>query len=309
MTNSFSATFRYKNPHLIMKNIFLVLFILLFLTSCEDFFATTIKVDPPEHEDQMALHAYIGDTDSIIAISVTKSIGILEDRSQSATYVDDATIEFFKDGQLLFTFDPLSTDERPLNYFKDLDQQLGGIGSEFEIRATHPELGTASAKQIMPNVVSMTAVKFEENAGVREGERVDGVELTFKDPGGEKNYYEFSAYRIRSGGFADDLSTDTNDPLVHESINYGAWLLSDETFDGKEYKITLLENYNSFGNDVVIVVNNITEDWYNYSKSVRDQLNTEDLGLFAEPVSISTNVEGGLGLFGANIERVYPIEF
>ena len=292
-----------------MKNIFFVLSVLLFLTSCEDFFSTTIKVDPPPHEDQMVIHAYIGDTDSILAISVTKSIGILENRNQDTIYVDDATVELFKDGQLLFTFDTLSPDERPLNYFQVLNEQLGGVGSEFEIRATHPRLGTATAKQMMPTIVPMNDVVFKENAGVMEGERVDGVELTFNDPSGEKNFYEFSVYKLDPGGFTYSVSITTNDPLVHESIKYDTWLLSDETFDGKEYKITLLEYYNSLDEDMVVVVNNITEDWYHYAKSVRNQLNAEDLGLFAEPVSISTNVDGGLGIFGANIERVYPIEF
>ena len=292
-----------------MKNIFFILCTLLFLTSCEDFFSTTVKVDPPAHEDQMALHAYIGDTDSIIAISITKSIGVLEKEVRDAIYVDDATVELFKDGQLLFTFDTLSSDERPLNYFKVLNESLGGLGSEFEIRATHPVLGTATAKQMMPNAVPMTSVKFEENAGVVDGDRRDGVEIEFTDPAGEENFYEFSMYKLQSGNYVTDYPSETNDPLVQESIHYSTWLLSDETFDGKEYKLTLLEQYNDFDSLTFLVVNNITEDWYNYAKSVRNQLDTEDLGLFAEPVTISTNVEGGLGIFGANIERTYQIEF
>jgi len=112
------------------------------------------------------------------------------------------------------------------------------------------------------------------------------------------------------------IYTTENDISIEESIPFNSYLLSDENFNGQNFKFRLFIGgfyFNDFdpgslNGRFLCSWQMLTEEQYLYSRSVRQQENTEDLGPFAQPVTIFSNVENGLGVFGLRREATYEIE-
>ena len=298
-----------------------IAFVLLFTSySCDNFFETTIKIDPPPYQQQLVLHAYLSNVDTSITAMVTENIGLLELRDTLA-YINDAVIEVLIDGVVKYRLDYLENKEGRLVNYESLRLDPNDIeGKEVEFRISHPDYIAISAKQRMPNLVPLKRVRYLENAGISDdGEVSSGVELELDDPPNEANYYEVSLYYEDTENGRDIFSiyTTENDISVEESILYNSHLLSDENFDGQNFKFRLFTNGfdpndfdpSTLGGRFLCSWRMLTEEQYLYSRSVRQQENTEDLGPFAQPVTIFSNVENGLGVFGLRREVTYPVEF
>ncbi len=283
-------------------------FALLF-AGCEDFFTSTLKVDPPPHEDQLVLHSYISDSDSLVGLSLTKSFGLLDDVLDD-DYVNDAVVELYKDGNLWKTLELLPSNFRPFNYGVELEGKVGNSNSEFEIKITHGTYPNIEARQQMPRKVLLKSAKFEENLGIDEyGEREDGVEIIFDDPPGEENFYEVALLQLDTSGGDVYISREyasVNDPTAFETFRGGSYLLDDKTFDGKTYELALL--YCCITPNHYIEFRTLSKELYLYTKSLTQQYNAEDFGAFSEPVSINTNVENGLGIFGMRTQAYVHVE-
>jgi len=165
----------------------------------------------------------------------------------------------------------------------------------------------------MPQAVQITSTLIREDNGVIDfGERTDQAELTFTDPAGVDNYYEVAIFiieRFEDEMYPSNVYTMTFDPNLKEGFG-DSFLLTDETFDGKEYKILL--DYDSYWQDnqnieVYAVFRTVTRDYYLYALSAHNQESAEDFGFFAEPVSIFSNIENGLGVFGMRAEVVVKL--
>lgn len=284
---------------------------ILFFSACEDFTSTTLKVDPPEHTEQLVLHSYISDQDSFLLCSVIKSVALLEDVDTSQ-FINGCTVEVFRDGQLLQTLEPI-TDLflYPYNYGIELDNKIGGIGLDYEVRVTHPDFDMASSRGTMPSPVPVKSLTFEPDAAVDDfGDRVNGIEIIIDDPADEENFYEFYVYRRfddNGNVFFDPLYIWSTDQSLVDGIDFNTYLLTDEAFNGKEYRFEV------FGNDInpvssYLAWKSITEEQYLYSRSVSDQRDALDFGAFSDPVSIFSNVDNGLGIFGLRSELVYKVD-
>ena len=86
-------------------------------------------------------------------------------------------------------------------------------------------------------------------------------------------------------------------------------LLSDEALDGKEYNLVL--NFNAYGgfdeNKYFVFWRSVTEDYFLYAKSVSLFQEASDFGGFAEPVSLHSNINNGLGIFAVRSEQIYQL--
>ena len=288
-----------------------ILFLVVLASGCEKFFTTTLTIDPPPHSDQLVIHAFLSDNDSLLPCSVTKSFALLDNITEDQ-YQDSATVTLFRDGVKVGDLESLDDTFRPFNYGYFNQGAIGSNGVEFEIKVVHPTLGEASAKSTMPNLVPIKEIEYKKDVRSGDfGDREDAVEITFDDPLGVENYYEFALIQADTFGsgevFINDLFTSFNDPNISEGVKFNYYLLSDESFDGKEYKFRLFGNDFSSG-AIFVLWRSVSKSTYLYSKSVSDQLDAQDLGTFADPVSIFSNVENGLGVFGLKAERLYPLE-
>lgn len=297
-----------------INNISLILLVVLCLTSCENFFSSTIEVDPPEHEDRMVLHAFATPNDSVLAVGVARSSGLLE-RIDDRSKVNDATVDLYEDGELISELTAIVTNEdEPFNYvaFKPAGREsIFQNGKTYEIRAEHPDFQTISSSQTVPDRVEIIkATLDDEQRPTPDGGLAYSVTIEFNDPAGIENFYEIKLYNLipvdNGQVIEDQMYLESTDFGTSESAYGNGLLLRDNAFDGQKYTLSILFYNEPF--DIRLQWNTITEDYYLYAKSITDYWNAGDFGFFAEPVSVYTNVENGLGLFGLVDEQFIEIE-
>lgn len=298
-----------------MKNILFFTFIIILFSSCEDFFSTTLKVDPPPHEDQLVTSAFFTNADTNLQVLVNRSTAILENIDQNTRNIDGATVRLFSGEELLTTIPFNSNPNQTIfNHIERGTSVIFESGQEYTLKVDHPDYEEASATVVVPNEVIPFRFDLEEDAGIDEyGDRSDRVTVEFNDPSEEENFYEMALFTIRDFGNGDvsfeNHYISTLDLNLNDSFN-GASVISDETFNGQTYKLQL--DINRYENNVgefqtFLIWRSVTKDYYQYSQSVRLQREAEDFGPFSEPVSIRSNFENGLGLFSINFEKVYPL--
>ncbi len=294
------------------KNILFLGIAILTLASCENFFATTLNVDPPPHTDQMVVHSYLNASDSAIYIGVGKSIALLEN-SNDLDQLNDASIEIYQGDQLLGAPQLRTNVEGNFyNYTLQLEDALSTYGDDFEIRVNHPSFTTATATQTLPTQVKPKELKYIDNAGLNEfGERTGGMDVVFDDPGGEKNFYEVSVIYIDTSygqNFPSIEYLTSFDPTVRDGANYGTLIFDDTNFNGKEYTLRVQFQGERPADFILVNWRTLSEDQYLYSRSVRSFYNAQDSGPFGEPVSIYSNIENGLGIFGSANGKLYELD-
>ncbi|MEM8907571.1 MAG: DUF4249 domain-containing protein [Bacteroidota bacterium] len=285
----------------------------LILNACEGFFSSTLEVEPPPHEAQMVLHTVITDVDTVFYAAVGQSVGILDNRDREELFLNDAEITFYEGEQKWFDLDLRSSEPGEFvlyNFEKRNLSQAIEPGQTYTYTVKHPSFGEISASQTMPQPVPITETIIRDDHSVNEdGQRTDQAEITFTDPGGSDHYYEIALLVKESLGtesFYNPIYTTTLDPNLSEGLDQ-SFLLSDESFNGKEYKILLdFSPYWTEGSDVAVyaVWRTVTRDYFLYTKSVSAQEAADDFAFFAEPVSLHTNINNGLGIFGMRTETL-----
>lgn len=289
---------------------------LFVLSSCEDFFSTTLEIDPPEHKTQMVMHAVITDVDTLFRVSLGKSVGILDNANRDSFFLKGGAVSLYEGEQKIGDLDEIevslvSSFVTDYNFQKGFGTTYVEAGKTYTCKATHPTFGEATSTQTMPTAVPITKSIIRDNNSVNDlGESTTQVEITINDPEGIDNYYELALFTLFENGDElafDNIYVSTLDPNLREGFG-GAHLLNDETFDGKEYKILVdFDQYWEDDQPIYAIWRTVTKDYYLYSKSIRQQQDAEDFGFFAEPVSIHNNVTNGLGIFGMRAELIVEL--
>ncbi len=296
-----------------MKNILFFILMLILFASCEDFFSTTLKVDPPRHEDQIVTSAFFSNADTSLIALVNRSTAILENDNFDTRNLENSSVRLFSGDQLLTTIPYIENGFR-FNHVEEGTNVVFEAGQEYTLKVNHPDYEEATATVVVPDEVIPFRIDLEEDAVVDEyGNRNDRVTVEFNDPLEVENFYEMALFSIRSLGngdtFYESHFINTLDLNLRESF-FEASSLSDEAFNGQTYKLQLdINRYENEGEDLqtFLVWRSVTKDYYQFSRSVILQGDAEDLGPFSEPVTIKSNFENGLGLFSINFERVYPL--
>ncbi|MEM9824384.1 MAG: DUF4249 domain-containing protein [Bacteroidota bacterium] len=290
--------------------------IIFCLASCEDFFSSTLEVEPPAHESQIVLHTVVTDADTVALAAIGRSVGLLDNIDAQDLFLHDADLALYQGNNKLFDYeptDPFLGAPSGFNYKKVMNGPIATAGQTYTIKGNHSVYGAITASQTMPRAIPVTSTLIREDHGIMEGgERTDQAELTFTDPEGEDNYYEVSLFIVETFegvDFASGLYSITYDPNLREAFSNG-FLLNDDAFDGRTYKLLL--EYTPYWSDqqdvdVYAIFRTVTRDYYLYTSSVYNQENAEDFGFFAEPVSLHTNVDNGLGIFGMRAETIVKL--
>jgi len=135
-----------------MKNILFFMLTLILFTSCEDFFSTTIKVDPPTHEDQIVTSAFFSNADTTLRVLVNRSTAILENNDFNTRNLENSTVQLFSEDQLLATIPYLNT-ENNINHIDEGTQVVFEPGQEYTIKVNHPDFEEAMATVMVPNEI------------------------------------------------------------------------------------------------------------------------------------------------------------
>ena len=283
----------------------LFLGIILSLSSCEDFFETTLEIDPPEHVEQLVVQAFGSTETDVLNVSVSKTTGILDDVYEDDLQINDAAVVLIHNGTsyaLDFTT-PSQNQGKPYNYILadgNIDLKAGELYTlEVETSGFEKAIATCS----VPNIVLPDNFEFdEEGPNVFESEYSE-VSMILSDPIAEDNFYEFNlsiGNEFNNEIYFQSVYTETLDPVVEEAIS--GLLLKDISFNGEDKVLELLlerfyiQNEPDVADRIYVSWRTVSEDHYLYTKSFEQHLESAD-NPFASPVQVYSNVENGLGIF------------
>lgn len=298
-------------------NKYLFLSFVLIVFSCSDI----IDIDIPKSVDNIVVNSLFEAGNPIeVEISTTTTI-----ENGETKFVNDATVELWSENIFLeqFIFDQSGLYKSEIvpelnNYYKLIIKMVNG--------------DTLICGDSIPSIVSITDAYFIYPAGfeiteVKIGNYAEAY-VTFKDPGGEVNYYEISMYGSKyQSNELYGIETSSDDPnVLSEGISRyepGFILLSDRNFNGSAYTLKMKFNSSSYwDNKIYVNVMNVSPAFFEYKKTIVKQLyyqegiqNIDDiqdmsnLTIIGEPVNIYSNVVNGLGIFASYTSTTMLLEF
>ena len=309
-----------------MKHFIILAFAAITFSSCKDFFAQTVEIDPPAYDVSLVFHETLSNEDSVVRVTLTRNYGILDNVDYSQWFVRGATVEWWKNGVKIMDLLPLSADSNFV-YTAPLSQKLQP-GDTYEIRVSHPDFEPVRAVQTMPEPLSAftNAILSRGVTTNQFGERLSELEVSFADAAGVADFYEINMYGryqyVQFTGFEPDGTPiydtiqylnrvyfeTTFDPNIQKGLGESV-LISDQLFDGKEYKFKgQFYDYNENDSTTVFYldIRHTTPEYFNWSRSYQARADNAD-NPFAEPVNVFNNLENGLGIFGLFAEK--KVEF
>lgn len=306
-----------------MKNILYILGFALIALSCEGLIIKDLDLKDTGFEKQIVIQSIIeGGSDSIKAL-ISENISILEN-FEDIVFIEDAEVRVLKDGAEIANL-VQAPDGFYYHYF---DEPLTETG-EYEMVVSNTNYAEARATSTIPNNPVVTDLEFKYNVGTDPLEMNEISEISFiiQDEPGE-NYYSVELVNEPLGYDTFIYEMDTSiyeitmaaypstqlDPAVMSSGFSDKLYISDESFQGKSYRISL--RYFIYLNGLSIEPDDLEEnlkirivshsvDSYNYTTSIDRYQESGDFGFFSEPVSVYTNIENGLGIFAGANSKIY----
>lgn len=294
--------------------------VLFSFSACEDLLVKDIPIEEVNFESRMVINSVLFNGSDSLQLTLAENISVLEDAPYVAESIPGATIQCFEDDVLIGTF--VKETSNPY-YYLPLVDGFEGSQKTYRLEIEHPDFPSASAETRMPQNSQIIDVEFVEDLApfpnnFGDSTVLDGLHVTFLDPKGEDNYYVFDIATeitisdtfifmndtiIQNYGYV--IRAVTIDPLVEQGN--GTYYLSDATFDGEEYTLTLLldswyledfEIKDHLGEFKLIWIS-ASEDHYKFNRSVGKYWENSGFGLFSEPITIYSNVENGVGIFSS----------
>jgi hypothetical protein len=292
-----------------MKHILLI-FVSLSLFSfmgCEDFFETTIDLDPPKHEPKLALVAAAKAGDDQILVKLTKSAGILEPDSLLKT-IAGAQFSVTLNGNSISAEEFYGPNNQTLYKLKlpgDLKE-----GDEVSIKVDYPGFKTLETKATVPEIPRISNAKYTVNGGKNE-EGDDISKLTFDYASGLKVAYfkiestEEIIYCSVYDDFGACIEYDTFIYTSNMKINDAAAVK--ENYAKKKIEDGVKKNYTCQTyrtNEITCTITSLSQEAYDYEIS-RIQYNESIDNPFATPVNVKSNIINGFGYFILNNQLVF----
>lgn len=285
---------------------------LLSMVGCE----TIVEFRGEYVESQPVLNAVVS-PDGPVRASYSRSVFILADKS--TTPITDGTVELFIDDEFV---ERLTLTSEMTEWGETIYRYEGTVrpsaGDKVTIRARSDEFpqwtsGTTTIPY-QPNVGKLSI--SESNSSEEEGYDVMTIRMELSDPEGVADYYFVRGMAIQGDNpYANPGFFDYTDIAFREGRTEGLLdellggfgdhaIFADAIIDGEQnYPLTMeCEIYYS-GESYTYQVEcrQIDEHLYKYWRSMNL---ADNATLFGEPVQIHTNVEGGLGIVGAQSASV-----
>jgi len=289
---------------------FTVVLITFFLSSCgEDFFSTTLDVEPPTPEDILVTHAFLNfDTNELnMWVSATQPI-LNNDFSNNQLIGAEVTLNDNFDNK--FTVDV--SEKNTITYeVNNINANADEVSISVNVDSYERN---ATASQTIPQKTNFKSFEFFEDGGLdTEGDQRSAIDVVFEDPPGEENFYEvFISVRNNNDPNPENLRatyTNSNDPIVNKGHDYLSVIFDDSTFDGETKTLTLsmypISESNAKDN-LFITWKNVSKDYFRFTKTYKAFRDQED-NPFATPVQIFSNFENGHGIFSVYREQIVPV--
>lgn len=287
------------------------------LFSCEDFFSTTLDIDPPTSEDLLAVHAFGSTRTNELEVLVGRTLSV-DKVADNTSFVNDAVVKLYLGEDLIHELEsiPEPSINTRFNFYMPDDIHVFEKGSEYRIEVEAQGYPLATAVCQIPNDINPTAVIFEEDAGTDfDGYEYSGINIKFNDPSGEENFYEMTALYGYPDGSGELRFDHRYTEFIDASIQYGIdnLIANDNTFDGDEktFELQIGRISPEFEPDELekLYLNwrITTEAHFLFNKTVNALYQNED-DPFSSPVQVYSNIENGVGLFSIVNETFLKVD-
>ena len=319
----------------ILKNTAIAMLCGMSLTSCEGFFNQIVTLDIPPQKSVIVLNCLL-EPEIPFMIGISNSIPALGTTNPTKS-VKNAQITLKADGVEItdiFLDSMLNIDPNGMQVYEYVYRTLNTkpvAGKTYTINVSLAGFEPVNATYTMPESAVISNVVVERNA--RTVNNIDYNRITFviQDVAAQKNYYALKVDTkiidtVTNEGrgsyfydyFTRDLSVRENyetDPIgggTDETVlgvrYYNAALFTDSKFDGKNKTIEFFMQTESFDRNntgsgipteqkfLELVVDGYSIESYRYILQIEKQARVSG-SPFADPVQITTNINGGLGIF------------
>jgi len=289
-----------------------IIICLVMLSSCEDFFETTLEIDPPEHTETLAVHAFGNSRTNELNVLVSDTRGILESFDFDTDRIDNAEVKLFLDNELIAVLENQS--QETANYVLPEGTHDFQVGATYKIEVTAPDYPVATAFATIAHDVNPIALAFEEDAGADfEQDSASGINVTINDDPAKKDFYE--VYCLMKNSSSDpsavdyfNISTDSLDPTT--VYGFRNLMYNDETFNGEEKTFELRIRKFTVPEEIDLLHLNwriVSEDHFLFNKSLQAFFDA-DGNPFASPVQIYSNFENAIGIFSIVNETIIKVQ-
>jgi hypothetical protein len=294
------------------KNYLLLFFAIILLNSCDDFFETSIEIDPPSYEKKLAIIGEAKAGDSEIILKISESIGVLENDSLLFSISGVNVSAKINNVTLVVKETKVKNNTRDnIKYTIEVPQKLKG-GDIVKIEAKYKDLPIAVIESKMPLSPKIENVKLNKSAGKdREGNELSKLEFNYHtlDPtiylaGYYENQFIYCNASTTINGMFKCNSYDTtlqvqNIRFQDPEAAYNFYLKKSNADQlSKEIIMTFTNSFfsnNGLNNKTIIILESHNNDGYNYLVSARNYNNAID-NPFSTPVNIYSNVKNGYGI-------------
>lgn len=296
-----------------MKPIALNLLLVMLMLSCESAFVR--EVDPgnvPKSAQKLVVHCYISPQDTVLAAVVNRSRAVVgEPNSFRNGSLPGAVVTLSEAGGRSVNF---QYDGSPGASLYRADPRLFPIqvGKTYSLTVSMPTGESVTATCTVPGPVPISSVQIDSLPEPNIPNALAYyVKTTWQDPAGVVNYYRVagdSEYGSVRTDFIQGKRVDVPIRAVGNLFfgNDGPYL-TDQKLDGRAIKSPLgripfgySDGKINAGRPVLInaYLLNTDVNYYRYHESLDRATRSQD-NPFAEPSPVFSNIENGLGCFGA----------
>jgi hypothetical protein len=279
-----------------MKKIFYISFLLLLFTACEK----DIIVDLPDPEKQYIVEGYI-EQNQHPYVFVSKNIPYFEKISINSLMnkmVLDAEV-IVSDGIISETLE-LIYDPLQFPYYKYVGNSIIGEAGKTYYLTIKIGDETLTSSTIIPNPVKLDSLKyiFEEKY-ITNNDSIDSLGIGFlwfyfNDPDTLGNYYKLYTKVLGEDPiFYAPYSSVAEDKIINNQF------VEFSTYRGQNPLVEVKNYYDWFfkgGDTIIFKFTSIDVRTYQFWLTL--ELDNSNGGPFASPITIKTNINGGLGIWG-----------
>lgn len=206
-------------------------------------------------------------------------------------------------------------------------------GDKLDLKVSVPGHDELTATTVVPHKPVLTDL----NSSVRNTDEYEvqiDVRFKLKDLAGESNYYRLKVFLYdttvyRYVDYQGDTVTDVyanepeqmyfscndaainpfgiSDVSIDEAVTYSSLYFTDNAFSGENHEVHLTFTQWTGGyyegststskRHVEVEVTAMSRDRFLYEQSVQASSESDDLGIFQDPVPVHSNIENGIGIF------------
>lgn len=299
-------------------NALLYLLLILLLASCN---SLRQEVEPKgivQEPEKLVVACFISPQDTALAARVTRSSPVLGTANPFNSDVTSATVTLSDGSQSVMLRIKTGTVYGDLyNAYRADPRELPIVaGKTYTLTVRVPDGREVTATCTVPGPVALNQVTLDSSVTTDFGlsRKEYYARMRWHDPAGQANFYRVAGNNEFT--YTYTTRTSPNAPLRDTTMRmWGDWYfnngstLTDIGRDGQEivsgrgrlaisYSWINGKQQGSFPRQLNAHLLNVEENYYRYHDAVERQNQAGD-NPFAEPVLIPSNIQGGLGCFGA----------